>query len=167
MPGGNGFVEESGLPRLYRETPLNSIWEGSGNVIALDVLRILAKTPQALDAFLAEVDLAAGGNPRLDEHVAKLRVNLGDRDDLETRARRITGDLALALQGSLVVSARAGRGGRRLLRVEARRSRRPGLRHAPTEQEPGGHHRPPRPAARLTRGSPAVPGARHPADSSP
>ncbi|MGH2657504.1 MAG: isovaleryl-CoA dehydrogenase [Actinomycetota bacterium] len=101
--GGNGFVEESGLPRLYRETPLNSIWEGSGNVIALDVLRILAKTPQALDAFLAEVDLAAGGNPRLDEHVAKLRVNLGDRDDLETRARRIAEDLALALQGSLVV----------------------------------------------------------------
>jgi putative acyl-CoA dehydrogenase len=101
--GGNGFVEESGLPRLYRETPLNSIWEGSGNVIALDVLRILAKTPQALDAFLAEVDLAAGGDRRLDEHVAKLRVNLGDRDDLDTRARRITEDLALALQGSLVV----------------------------------------------------------------
>jgi putative acyl-CoA dehydrogenase len=101
--GGNGFVEESGLPRLYRETPLNSIWEGSGNVIALDVLRILAKTPQALDAFLAEVDLAAGGDPRLDEHVAKLREKLGDRDDLETRARRITEDLALALQGSLAV----------------------------------------------------------------
>jgi putative acyl-CoA dehydrogenase len=101
--GGNGYVEESGLPRLYRETPLNSIWEGSGNVIALDVLRILLKMPEALDAFLAEVDLAAGSDRRLDEHVAKLRENLGDRDDLETRARRVAEDLALALQGSLVV----------------------------------------------------------------
>lgn len=101
--GGNGYVEESGLPRLYRETPLNSIWEGSGNVIALDVLRILSKTPQALDVFLAEVALAAGSDRRLDEHVGLLRKGLTDRDDLETRARRIVEDLALALQGSLVV----------------------------------------------------------------
>ena len=101
--GGGGYVEESGLPRLYRETPLNSIWEGSGNVIALDLLRILSKTPPALDAFLAEVDLAAGGDRRLDQHVTNLREDLGDRRDLETRARRIAEGLALALQGSLVV----------------------------------------------------------------
>lgn len=101
--GGNGYVEESGLPRLYRETPLNSIWEGSGNVIALDVLRIQSKTPEALDAFLAEADLAAGADRRLDDHVAKVRRSIADGPDLEGRARRIAEDLALALQGSLVV----------------------------------------------------------------
>ncbi|HEX5948911.1 MAG TPA: isovaleryl-CoA dehydrogenase [Actinomycetota bacterium] len=101
--GGNGYVEESGLPRLYRETPLNSIWEGSGNIIALDVLRIRSKTPEALDAFLAEADLAAGADRRLDDHVAKVRRSIADGPDLEGRARRIAEDLALALQGSLVV----------------------------------------------------------------
>jgi hypothetical protein len=58
--GGNGYVEESGMPRIYREAPLNSIWEGSGNVTALDVLRALARTPDCADALLAELDLAAG-----------------------------------------------------------------------------------------------------------
>jgi putative acyl-CoA dehydrogenase len=101
--GGNGYVEESGLPRLYRETPLNSIWEGSGNVIALDVLRILSKAPEALDAFLAEAELAAGADRRLDDHVSTVRRSLADGTDLEGRARRIAEDLALALQGSLVV----------------------------------------------------------------
>jgi putative acyl-CoA dehydrogenase len=101
--GGNGYVEESGMPRLYRETPLNSIWEGSGNVSALDVVRILTRTPEALDAFLAEVDLAAGGDARLDAHVAGLKRGLGDPGELEARARRIAEHLALALQGSLVV----------------------------------------------------------------
>ena len=101
--GGNGYVEESGMPRLYREIPLNSIWEGSGNVSALDVVRIMTRTPEALDAFLAEVDLAAGGDARLDAHVAGLKRGLGDPRDLEARARRIAEHLALALQGSLVV----------------------------------------------------------------
>src|SRR5216110_3344813 len=64
--GGNGYVEESILPRLYREAPLNSIWEGSGNVNALDVLRAMARDPDSLSAFLAEVDLARGADPRLD-----------------------------------------------------------------------------------------------------
>ena len=64
--GGNGYVEESGLPRLYREAPLNSIWEGSGNVNALDVLRALAREPAAVEALLAEVDLARGADARLD-----------------------------------------------------------------------------------------------------
>ncbi len=101
--GGNGFVEESALPRLYRETPLNSIWEGSGNVNALDVLRILGKAPQALDAFLAEVGRAAGADRRLDEHVARTRRRLTEVDDLETAARRVAEDLAVALQGSLLL----------------------------------------------------------------
>ncbi|MGH2683766.1 MAG: isovaleryl-CoA dehydrogenase [Actinomycetota bacterium] len=101
--GGNGFVEESGMPRLYRETPLNSIWEGSGNVNALDVLRILTKFPQALEAFFGEVDGAAGGDHRLDAHVAGLKRKLRDPSGLEAEARRIAEDLALALQGSLVV----------------------------------------------------------------
>src|SRR4029450_13871258 len=68
--GGNGYVEDSGMPRLYREAPVNSIWEGSGNVNALDVLRALAKNPQALQAFLDEVDTAAGADARLDAFAA-------------------------------------------------------------------------------------------------
>src|SRR5918996_200121 len=63
--GGNGYVEESGMPRLYREVPLNSIWEGSGNVQCLDVLRGMARSPQALEAYFAEVDEARGADPRL------------------------------------------------------------------------------------------------------
>jgi putative acyl-CoA dehydrogenase len=103
--GGNGYVEESGLPRLYRETPLNSIWEGSGNVNALDLIRILTKTPEALDVYLAEVELAAGADRRLDGHVAGLRRGSADRGDLEAEAgaRRVAEDLALALQGSLMI----------------------------------------------------------------
>src|SRR2546423_15345164 len=64
--GGNGYVEESGLPRLYREAPLNSIWEGSGNVNALDVLRALQRRPAALEAVLTEAELGRGGDRRLD-----------------------------------------------------------------------------------------------------
>jgi putative acyl-CoA dehydrogenase len=101
--GGNGYIEESGMPRLYREMPLNSIWEGSGNVISLDVLRAMARTPAALDALFGEIDEAAGAEPRLDEFVSKLRRSLRDPSDLELRARRIVESLALALQGSLLV----------------------------------------------------------------
>jgi putative acyl-CoA dehydrogenase len=101
--GGNGYVEESGMPRLYRETPLNSIWEGAGNVNALDVLRILTKSPDAVEAFFGEVDRADGGDSRLDAHVAELKRSLRDRIGPEAEARRIAEDLALALQGSLVV----------------------------------------------------------------
>src|SRR6185312_4941897 len=71
--GGNGFVEDSGLPLLYRDAPLNSIWEGSGNVAALDVLRAMVKEPDGLPAFLAECELGAGGDPRLDAHLARVR----------------------------------------------------------------------------------------------
>jgi len=101
--GGNGYVEASGMPRLYREAPLNGIWEGSGNVIALDVLRALARTPAALEAFLAEVGEAAGADPRLDAHAAGLRDAFARPEDLEVRARAVVEAMGLALQGSLLV----------------------------------------------------------------
>jgi putative acyl-CoA dehydrogenase len=101
--GGNGYVEESGLPRLYRDAPLNSIWEGSGNVQALDVLRALRRDPAGLDAFRAEVGAAAGGDARLDAATARLTAVLGDGEDLETDARRVVEQMALVLQGSLLV----------------------------------------------------------------
>jgi putative acyl-CoA dehydrogenase len=101
--GGNGYVEASGMPRLYREAPLGSIWEGSGNVMALDVLRALRSTPAGLEAFLAEVEEAAGADARLDAHVARVRRELADPEQLEHRARRVVEDLALALQASLLV----------------------------------------------------------------
>ncbi|MFM9139359.1 MAG: acyl-CoA dehydrogenase family protein, partial [Solirubrobacterales bacterium] len=76
--GGAGYVEESGMPRLYREAPLNSIWEGSGNVMALDVLRALAHEPEALESFFGEVGQAAGADRRLDAHVEALREEFSD-----------------------------------------------------------------------------------------
>jgi putative acyl-CoA dehydrogenase len=104
--GGNGYVEESGMPRLLRDSPLNSIWEGSGNVAALDVLRAMVKEPEGLPAFFAEVDEAAGADARLDSHVAGLRdrlERLGSDGDPQFGARRTVEDLGLALQGSLLV----------------------------------------------------------------
>jgi putative acyl-CoA dehydrogenase len=101
--GGNGYVEESGMPRLYREAPLNSIWEGSGNVNSLDVLRAMAKTPESLDAFWAEVDLAAGADARLDAWVTETKAAFSDFDSIEFRARSVVEKMALALQGSLLV----------------------------------------------------------------
>ncbi|MGH2841663.1 MAG: acyl-CoA dehydrogenase family protein, partial [Solirubrobacteraceae bacterium] len=97
--GGNGYVEESGMPRLYREMPLSSIWEGSGNVMALDVLRALSRSPEALEAFFHEVDAAAGADARLDAFGAALRDEFADHEAVEARARRIVERMALALQG--------------------------------------------------------------------
>jgi putative acyl-CoA dehydrogenase len=99
--GGNGYVEESVLPRLYRQQPLQSIWEGSGNVICLDVLRALRRSPDAIDAFLAECREAAGAEPRLDAWLKALQPELRDPDELE--ARRLVERLGLALQASLLV----------------------------------------------------------------
>jgi putative acyl-CoA dehydrogenase len=101
--GGNGYVEESGMPRIFRETPLNSIWEGSGNVNALDVLRAMARTPAAVDAFFAEVALAQGAEPRLDAYVRELQRELSDLADIEFRARRVVERMALALEASILV----------------------------------------------------------------
>jgi putative acyl-CoA dehydrogenase len=101
--GGNGYVEESGMPRLLRESPLNSIWEGSGNVQALDVLRVLQREPSALNAFLQEVGKARGADHRLDGAIKGLLTELADLDGIEARARRLVERMALVLQGSLLV----------------------------------------------------------------
>jgi len=101
--GGGGYVEESAMPRLYREAPVNSIWEGSGNVICLDVLRAMARAPDSLDAFFAELDAARGGDRRLDAAVARLKTDLAAKEDREPRARRLVESMALALQGALAV----------------------------------------------------------------
>ncbi len=99
--GGNGYVEESILPRLYREAPLNSIWEGSGNVTALDALRAITREPHAVDALLSELDTTAGADRRLDAAVGTLRDELSTPD--ERRARRLAELGAVCLQASLLV----------------------------------------------------------------
>lgn len=101
--GGNGYVEESGMPRHYREAPLLSIWEGSGNVNALDVLRALGRSPDTADALFSELALAHGADARLDAAVLRLKDRLSDPDGAETGARRLVELMALALQGSLLV----------------------------------------------------------------
>lgn len=106
--GGNGYVEESVLPRLYRQSPLNSIWEGSGNVIALDVLRAMERDSASVAAVLAEVEAAAGADDRFDAAVARLRAELADPEDLPFRARRVASLLALCLQGSLLLQHAPG-----------------------------------------------------------
>ncbi|MET9659972.1 acyl-CoA dehydrogenase family protein [Streptomyces sp. NPDC006510] len=101
--GGNGYVEESGMPRLLREAPLNSIWEGAGNVQALDVLRVLQREPVALNALLQEVGRARGADHRLDGAIKDMLTELADLDGIEARARRLAERMALVLQGSLLV----------------------------------------------------------------
>jgi putative acyl-CoA dehydrogenase len=102
--GGNGYVEESGLPRLFRESPLNSIWEGSGNVQCLDVLRAMVKSPASVESFFAEVADGAAAEPRLATFATELRDELpGDVATIETRARRVVERMALALQASLLI----------------------------------------------------------------
>jgi putative acyl-CoA dehydrogenase len=101
--GGNGYVEESALPRMYREAPLNSIWEGAGNVICLDVLRAARREPAAVEAVMSELAAARGANPRLDGHVAALASALRDPELAERDARRISGSIATALAAALLV----------------------------------------------------------------
>jgi len=100
--GGNGYVEESGVPLLFRESPLNSIWEGSGNVNALDVLRALRR-PESLDAWLLEVGAARGADERLDAAVNDVLETLADVSEAEAGARRLAARMALCLQASLLV----------------------------------------------------------------
>ena len=99
--GGNGFVEESGMPRLFRESPLNSIWEGSGNVNALDLLRVLGRESAAVEAYRAEVEAASGADHRLDAAWKTILDEL--RDPAEERARWLAERMAVVLQGSLLV----------------------------------------------------------------
>ena len=101
--GGNGYVEESILPRLYREAPLNSIWEGSGNVNALDVLRAMQREPESLAAYFLEVELARGADQRFDRAIKELKSDLANSDEFESRARRIVEHMAIALEASLLL----------------------------------------------------------------
>jgi putative acyl-CoA dehydrogenase len=101
--GGNGYIEDSGMPRLYREAPLMGIWEGSGNVSALDTLRAMATRPECVDVLFDELAETAGQDRRLDAHVEQLRPQLGDFDTIQYRARTVAEHICLALQGSLLV----------------------------------------------------------------
>ncbi len=101
--GGNGYVEESGMPRLYREAPLMGIWEGSGNVSALDTLRAMATRPESIDVLFDELAKSTGQDPRLDAHIDGLKPQFDDLESIQYRARKVTEDIALALQGSLLV----------------------------------------------------------------
>ena len=101
--GGSGVMEDSMFPRLFRESPVNAIWEGSGNVQCLDVLRALSKTPAVLEAFFVEVGTARGAHAALDRYVAHLAKDLKDLQDFEYRARDVVDRMALAIQASLLV----------------------------------------------------------------
>ena len=101
--GGNGYVEESTLPRLYREAPVNSVWEGSGNVICLDVLRAIERRPETLDALLNELEKARGADRRLDAELNRLKSGLLERARQEDQARVLVEQIAQTLMGALLV----------------------------------------------------------------
>ena len=102
--GGTGYVEDSILPRLYREAPVNSIWEGSGNVQCLDVLRALSKEPGVLDVLFAELG-DGHGSAVLKQRIEQLKQQFGDTDEIQHRARQLTEDVATALQAKLLLEA--------------------------------------------------------------
>src|SRR5260370_247548 len=101
--GGNGYVEESILPRLYREAPLNSIWEGSGNVNALDVLRAMQREPESVAAYFAEVERARGMDSRLDRAIDDLGKAISSSGGIEAGARRMVEHMAVLLETSLML----------------------------------------------------------------
>ena len=103
--GGAGYVEESILPRLYREAPLNSIWEGSGNVQCLDVLRALQRNPESLQAFFAELQKAGGKHDLMDQAMAGLKEEFKNIEHMEFRARRVVEKMAVCLQGALLLQS--------------------------------------------------------------
>jgi len=98
--GGSGVMEDSIMPRLFRESPINTIWEGSGNVQCLDMLRAMGKNPRSLDAFMAELHLSQGKHPQLDLALQDLLAEIGQTEDLEYRSRTVVGKMALAMQGA-------------------------------------------------------------------
>jgi putative acyl-CoA dehydrogenase len=101
--GGSGVMEDSPFPRLFRESPVNAIWEGSGNVQCLDVLRAMQKTPAVVEAFFREVGKARGANATLDGWISALKKEFADLSDLEYRARAVVDRMALAIQAALLV----------------------------------------------------------------
>jgi len=103
--GGSGFMEDSPMPRLYREAPVNAIWEGSGNVQCLDIARAVRRSPQTLEAYFAEVGSTKGENAVLDQHVAALQDDMRDLSDFESRARDLCDRLAVALEAAALIRA--------------------------------------------------------------
>ena len=103
--GGNGYVEEAPMAQFYRDIQIGTVWEGAGNVVALDVLRAMAKEPEGLPAFLRECELASGADPRFDAHLDRVRdaVTALGEDEPQWRARAVVEDLAVALQASLLL----------------------------------------------------------------
>jgi putative acyl-CoA dehydrogenase len=101
--GGNGYIEDFDLARIYREMPLMSIWEGSGNVAALDALRAIGREPESLDAFFAEAELAVGSDARYDDALSSLKKELTQFDDIELRARRLVEQIAVVFQAGLLI----------------------------------------------------------------
>ncbi len=101
--GGSGVMEDCIMPRLFRESPVNSIWEGSGNVQCLDMLRAMSRDQGSVETYMSEVQQAAGSDKHLDRYVAQLSGELLDSTDIEYRARTVVEKMALALQGSLLV----------------------------------------------------------------
>jgi putative acyl-CoA dehydrogenase len=101
--GGNGYVEEGIMGRIYREMPVNAIWEGSGNVMCLDVLRALQKHPDSIEAYFAELIRARGNDKALDAAINDLKAEFADMAELEYRGRKVAEDISLALQGALLV----------------------------------------------------------------
>ena len=130
--GGNGYVEESALPRLFRESPLNSLWEGAGNVNALDLLRAAAKEPESVDALLAEIDLARGGDDRLDAAAERLRDELADAEGSSTAPGGSPSSRRSASRGRCSSAMRRARSRTRSARPPGKR--RPRIRDAPTRQ---------------------------------
>jgi putative acyl-CoA dehydrogenase len=103
--GGSGVMEDCIMPRLFRESPINAIWEGSGNVQCLDVLRAMGREPATVEAFFAEVSQARGADPRFDRFLARLRQDIGDAQEMEYRSRDLVDRMALAMQASLLIRA--------------------------------------------------------------
>jgi putative acyl-CoA dehydrogenase len=101
--GGNGVMEDCIMPRLLRESPVNAIWEGSGNVQCLDALRALQKEPETLEAFFSEAAIARGADTRFDRFLAQLQSDLADISDFQYRARNLVDRLALLMQASLML----------------------------------------------------------------
>ena len=164
--GGNGYVEESGMPRLYREAPLASIWEGSGNVMSLDVLRALVAHPAVAGGLLARARAGAWGRPRAWTRTGwPAQEQFADPATLETRARRVVESMALGLQGSLLVrhGPPAVADAFCAARLGARRG--PRVRHAAGGHGLRGDHRP-RPRAGVRERWRSLPQAGEPGPSS-
>ena len=140
--GGSGVMEDSMMPRLFRESPVNAIWEGSGNVQCLDVLRALSKTPAVVDAFFAEVAKASGAHAALDRYVAALATGFqATCSDFEYRARDVVDRMALALQASLLVRHAPAFVSDAFCRSRLEQAGPPQLRHAAARCRCRRHHR--------------------------